>query len=649
MALGGLLLILPLAYALSGWLGQQLAGLVQQSQRIQHGDFSGAATQRSSIQEFDVLYQAQHSMKLALRERSLALQEAMRQLHCLVDSGRRLSTRRTAREVAQQCVGSACALVGASSAQLWRCEGRGALRLVAESGQGQLPAKAWAHAPGLHRGDGAQEGGEAVDPCAAVVRSREPLVYTRGQLPGIDLAHQAEVAQWLQAQGSAESYAEPRALVAVPVLLADAQVDGVLVLLNPRAGRDALPGVQTLAAQAGIAFENLALEQAREDFMSALIKLIAGAVDAKSDYTGGHCARVPELARMLAEAASEVQSGPLADFHFATPQEWREFHVGTWLHDCGKVTTPEFVMDRATKLETVYNRIHEVRMRFDVLWRDAQIQCHEAIQAGEDGAQARSRGAARLDALRDDFAFVAECNIGGETMAPERMQRLERIAGQSWWRHFDDRLGLSHGERKHVEAFAARPVPAREPLLADKPEHVLPRPPADPDAHRYRFAMDVPKALYDRGELHNLRVQRGTLTAEERFKINEHVIQTIVMLEQLPLPAGLKRIPEYAGTHHETLTGTGYPRRLDASQLSVPARIMAVADIFEALTAGDRPDKPAKTLSESLALLYRFKRDGHIDGDVLDLFLTSGVYLEYARRFMTPEQMDAVDITQYLG
>lgn len=649
VALGGLLLILPLAYALSRWLGKQLAGLVQQSQRIQHGDFSGDAIQRSSIQEFDVLYQAQHSMKLALRERSLALQEAVRQLHCLVDSGKRLSTRRTAREVAQQCVDSACALVGASSAQLWRCEGRGALRLVAESGHADLPAKAWAHAPGLHCGDGPQEGGEAVDPCAAVVRSREPLVYMRGQLPGIDLAHQAEVAQWLQAQGSAKPYAEPQALVAVPVLLADAQVDGVLVLLNPRAGRDAVPGVQTLAAQAGIAFENQALEQAQEDFMSALIKLIAGAVDAKSDYTGGHCARVPELARMLAEAASEVQSGPLADFHFATPQEWREFHIGTWLHDCGKVTTPEFVMDKATKLEAVYNRIHEVRMRFEVLWRDAQIQCHEAIQAGEDGAQARSRCAARLDALSDDFAFVAECNIGGETMAPERMQRLERIAGQSWWRHFDDRLGLSHGERKHVEGFSARPLPARELLLADKPEHVLPRPPADPDAQRYRFAMDVPKALYDRGELHNLRVQRGTLTAEERFKINEHVIQTIVMLEQLPLPAGLKRIPEYAGTHHETLTGTGYPRRLDASQLSVPARIMAVADIFEALTAGDRPYKPAKTLSASLALLYRFKRDGHIDGDVFDLFLTSGVYLEYARRFMKPEQVDAVDIAQYLG
>lgn len=657
VALGGLLLILPLAYALSRWLGKLQGGLVLQSQRIQHGDFSGDEVQRSPIQEFDVLYQAQHTMKLAIRERSLALDETMRQLSCLVDSGKQLSRRRSAREVAQQCVDSACALVGALGAQLWRSEGEGMLRLVAESSHPDLPDRAWDDAPRISVAEGARDGAAPVDPCVAVARSRQPLFHTRGQSPGIDLGPQAEAARWLQAQGGTpRPYAAPDALLAVPVLLGGAQFDGVLVLLDPRGGpsgrgggQDALHGVQTLAAQAGIVFENLALEQAQEDFMEALLKLLAGAIDAKSAYTGGHCARVPELARMLAEAASATRSGPLADFHFSTPQQWREFHIGTWLHDCGKVTTPESVMDKATKLEMVYNRIHEVRMRFEVLLRDARIACLEAQQAGEDAALARSRCAARAAELEADFAFVAECNLGGEAMAPEQVQRLERIAAQSWWRHFDDRLGLSHGERQHLAGFAPRPLPVREQLLADKPEHVVPRPPMDPQEHRYRFAMDVPEALYHYGELHNLSVRHGTLTAEERFKINEHVIQTIVMLEQLPLPENLKRIPEYAGTHHETLIGTGYPRRLDASQLSVPARIMAVADIFEALTAADRPYKPAKTLSESLALLHRFKRNRHIDGDVFDLFLTSGVYLEYARRYLKPEQIDAVDIAQYLG
>ncbi len=659
VTLCGLLLILLLGYALSRWLGRSLDGLVQQSQRIQDGDFSGDEVQRSPIQEVDVLYRAQHAMKLAIRERSLALDEAMRQLSCLVDSGKQLSRYRTAREVAQQCVDSACALVGARSAQLWRRESDGLLRLVADSGYPDLPATAWDDAPRIAGDNGAPDDKALMDPCTAVARSRRPWFYTRGQLPEIDLGHQAEAAQWLQAQDPARAptpHAAPDTLLAVPVLVGHEKLDGVLVLLDPRGGpsgrgggQDALHGVQSLAAQAGIVFENLALEQAQEDFMEALLKLLAGAIDAKSSYTGGHCARVPELARMLAEAASATRSGPLADFHFSTAQQWREFHIGTWLHDCGKVTTPEHVMDKATKLETVYNRIHEVRMRFEVLLRDAQIACLQEQQGGADAALAESRCAARVAELQADFAFVAECNIGGEVMAPERVQRLEQIAAQFWWRHFDDRLGLSHGERDHLTGFAPRPLPVREQLLADKPEHVVPRPPMDLQEHRYRFAMDVPEALYHYGELHNLRVQRGTLTPEDRFKINEHVIQTIVMLEQLPLPEDLKRIPEYAGTHHETLTGTGYPRRLDASQLSVPARIMAVADIFEALTAGDRPYKPAKTLSESLALLNRFKRDRHIDADVFDLFLTSGVYLEYARRFMKPEQMDAVDIAQYLG
>lgn len=653
LALGALLLILPLAYLLSRWLGRMLGALVQQAQRIQHGDLSGDAMPESPIEELQALCEAQHTMKLGLRERSLALQEAMRQLSCLVDSGRQLSERRTSAEVAQQCVASACTLVGASSAQLWRREGSDQLRLVAESHHADLPATAWAQAPSIACADG----GVPSDPCATVFLRREPLVHRRGQGPALDLGAQARVAQWLQMQGAT---AVPEraldALIAVPLMAGGAQADGVLVLLNPRephagsAGmQDAIDGAQTLAAQAGIALENLALAQSQEDFMTALIKLIAGAVDAKSDYTGGHCARVPELARMLAEAASATASGPLEDFHFSTAQQWREFHIGTWLHDCGKVTTPEFVMDKATKLEVVYNRIHEVRMRFEVLRRDAELACLKAVIAGEDSDAALRRCAARWAELEADFAFVAECNIGGETMAPERIERLERIAQQTWWRHFDDRLGLSHGERQHLQDFAAQPLPAREMLLADKPEHVVPRPPPDPQQHRYRFAMDVPQALYDRGELHNLRVLRGTLTAEDRFKINEHVIQTIVMLEQLPLPDDLKRISEYAGTHHETLIGTGYPRRLDAAQLSVPARIMAVADIFEALTASDRPYKPAKKLSESVRILYYAKRDGHIDGDVFDLLLSSGVYLDYARRYMRPELIDAVEISEYLG
>jgi hypothetical protein len=233
-------------------------------------------------------------------------------------------------------------------------------------------------------------------------------------------------------------------------------------------------------------------------------------------------------------------------------------------------------------------------------------------------------------------------------MAPEKVERLCRIAATPWQRHFDDRLGLSHMEVDRRVTPAAD-LPATEPLLSDKPWHVIARPGGSHAYDGYGFQVAVPENLYNFGELYNLCIGRGTLTEEERFKINEHIMQTIVMLEDLPFPSHLRRVPEYAGTHHETLTGSGYPRKLDRDGLSVPARIMAIADIFEALTASDRPYKRAKTLSESIRILSFFRNDEHIDPDLFDLFLTSGVYRRYAERFLRPEQIDEVDIAAFLG
>ncbi|MEN9887725.1 MAG: Cyclic di-GMP phosphodiesterase response regulator RpfG, partial [Pseudomonadota bacterium] len=396
--------------------------------------------------------------------------------------------------------------------------------------------------------------------------------------------------------------------------------------------------------------ENQRLLEAQKALVDAMIKIIAGAIDAKSAYTGGHCERVPELALMLAEEAGQVTSGPLADFRFQNEDEWREFKIGAWLHDCGKVTTPEYVVDKATKLETIYNRLHEIRMRFEVLRRDADIERLQAIhERGEDQASADRRWTERVAQLQDDFAFVAECNLGGEFMAPDKVERLQRIAAQTWMRHFDDRLGLSHEELRRYAQEPAPNLPTVETLLADKSHHIVPRGQDKALDPKYGFQVKVPQHLYNHGEVYNLSIGRGTLTEEERFKINEHIIQTIVMLDNLPFPEYLQRVPEYAGTHHETLIGTGYPRKLTAAELSVPSRIMAIADIFEALTASDRPYKKAKTLSESIKILWFFKKDRHIDAELFDLFLRSGVYRRYAERFLKPEQIDEVDIAPYLG
>ncbi len=388
-------------------------------------------------------------------------------------------------------------------------------------------------------------------------------------------------------------------------------------------------------------------EEAQRELMDSFIKLIATAIDQKSPYTGGHCERVSRLAGMLAEAASDATEGPLAEFTFHNPDEWREFHIASWLHDCGKVTTPEFVVDKETRLEAKTNRIHEIRMRFEVLLRDAEIAYwRELVWGRSDPAKLEEELHAAQERIRDDFAFVASCNLGDVFVDEEKISRLQDIAQRTWTRCLDDRLGLSHLELQRYPEDAPAP-PVEEHVLADKPEHVIPRPVAKQDILRDGFALEPPEHLYNMGELHNLSIPRGTLTPEDRYKINEHVISTIRMLETLPYPENLARIPEYAGAHHETLNGDGYPRRLTEEHISTPARILAIADVFEALTASDRPYKQPKKLSEAVQILHAMAQERHIDPELFKLFLTSGVYMNYAREFLAEDQIDYVEVSEF--
>ncbi|HEX6734357.1 MAG TPA: HD domain-containing phosphohydrolase [Azonexus sp.] len=439
--------------------------------------------------------------------------------------------------------------------------------------------------------------------------------------------------------------------IAVPLLNRQDSLVGAMLLLARQASDEAHLGfVEALSGSAAVSLENKELIHAQKALFEAMIQLIAGAIDAKSPYTGGHCARVPELTKMLAQAACAAGDGPFKDFQLDAAG-WEAVHVASWLHDCGKVTTPEYVVDKATKLETLYDRIHEVRMRFEVLKRDAEIACLEAIAAGTPEGEARERLAAEWQALDADFAFVAECNAGGEFMAPERLARLRAIAGRTWRRTLDDRIGIAHEEQERKARTPAVPLPAVEPLLADRPEHRFERGPADrmPADNPWGFKMPVPELLYNKGELYNLSVARGTLSEEERYKINEHIVQTFIMLSALPFPKHLRDVPEIAACHHEKMDGTGYPRRLVRDEMGPVARMMAIADIFEALTAVDRPYKKGKTLTESLTIMARMRDGAHIDAELFDLFLQAGVWRDYAARFMRPEQIDAVDIAPFLA
>ena len=382
-------------------------------------------------------------------------------------------------------------------------------------------------------------------------------------------------------------------------------------------------------------------DKEQDELLNSIVKLIAEAIDKKSTYTGGHCERVPHIAHLLLAEVNRSDLEVFKKFSMTDKDELRAFEIGAWLHDCGKVTTPEYVVDKAVKLETIYNRIHEIRMRFEVLLRDAQIEfLNKTIN--ETTLEERKKQ------LLEDFEFIASVNIGSEFMNQEKKDRIKKISKKQWLRNFNNRLGLSREELARYKD-GENLFPVRENLLSNKQEHIITRDNFDlSEYEKEGFKLDVPEHLYNYGEIYNLCIEKGTLTQEERYKINEHVMVSIKMLEKIPFPDNMKNIVEYAGTHHETLVGTGYPRKLSKEELSIPARIMAIADIFEALTASDRPYKDYKTVSEAIKILNFMVQSQHIDKDLFELFLKSGVYKTYAKTYLKQEQIDEVDIEQYL-
>ena len=402
-----------------------------------------------------------------------------------------------------------------------------------------------------------------------------------------------------------------------------------------------------------VSIKNHELKQ--QELMDSFIKLIAQTIDDKSAYTGGHCNRVPELGLLLVDVVIK-DDNHFKDFTFKSEDEYREFKISAWLHDCGKIITPEHIVDKGSKLETIYNRIHEVRMRFEVLWRDAEIQYYQALITQPDKKHRLQQSLINQQTqLTEDFAFVANANIGGEFMSKENIEKLHDIATKVWQRNFDDSLGLSPREELHLASYRKKQantssvvLPVTEQLLIDKAEHIFPRTQQIEFDDKLAIKISVPEHHANLGELYNLSISRGTLTKEDRYIINEHIIGTIKMLDQLPFPPELANVPKYASTHHETLIGTGYPRQLTAVDLTIPERILVIADIFEALTAADRPYKKGKSLSASVNILHKLAIEQHIDIDLFELFLTSDTYLVYANKYMKKEQIDDVDITKHL-
>ena len=377
-----------------------------------------------------------------------------------------------------------------------------------------------------------------------------------------------------------------------------------------------------------VVLENKGLREAYSQLLESFIEVLARAIDAKSPYTGSHCQKVPIITRMLTTAATEETEGPLKDFEMSD-DDWYALHIASWLHDCGKVTTPEYIVDKATKLETINNRIHEIRNRFEILRRDAHIAYLQKRLADVDSKEnLQAEFVAKVKKLEDDFAFVAWCNTGDNEISKANQKRLEEIGEQTFTRYFNRMLGLSWAERNAVPTPEIYNHPCQEQLLQDRPDHLI-------DG-------------YNRGELCNLKIKQGTINKEEREKINDHIVVTIDMLKALPFPKELSNVVEYAGSHHEWVNGKGYPNHLTGDQMSIPAKIMAIADVFEALTAKDRPYKEPKKLSEVLRIMQEMKNIGHLDPDLYRVFITHKVYLDYAEQYLDKEQIEDINPEEYL-
>ena len=393
-----------------------------------------------------------------------------------------------------------------------------------------------------------------------------------------------------------------QSFLAVPLKNFEGEVIGVLQLINamePDTGRVVTFSeadqrlVESLASQAAIALSNRLLVNQLETLFEAFIKLINTAIDEKSPYARGRFLRVPALTMMLAEAVDAVTEGPYASFSM-TERDRYELKIAGMLHDCGKIATPVHVVDKATKLQTLYDRIGLIDTRFEVLKRDAEIAMLRqqlALRTCTDPAaeaalaEQKQVAVARIEA---DRAFLREVNPGQTAMTDAQLQRVREIGTQRRW---------------------TNPEGLQSPFLSGD-------------------------------ELENLSIRRGTLNPQEREIVNHHIVATNQMLEQVPWPKHLKNVPEYAGAHHERMDGTGYPKGLTRHQMSLQARMLALSDVFEALTSAKRPYRPRMKLSKALEMMVRFSKNGHIDPDLFDVFMRQGVYRRYAEQFMNPEQLD---------
>tara|TARA_B100000029_G_scaffold514204_1_gene616142 strand:- start:157 stop:1737 length:1581 start_codon:yes stop_codon:yes gene_type:complete len=420
-----------------------------------------------------------------------------------------------------------------------------------------------------------------------------------GRTINIDDAYADKKYDFSGTKGVDEKYSyHSKSFLTVPLKNHKDKVIGVLQLINAQKddkiisfSEELVDLVEALSSQASVALTNQLLVDEQKELFRSFIKLVSEALEKKDAVTGGHCNRVPILTMMIADEINADKTGLFKNFIFSD-DELDELYVSGWLHDFGKVATPEHIMGKSTKLEGLYDKIDEIKFRFEILKRDIQIEFYKkAIETSNVETQSiRSK----LESINDDLSFLEKSNLGGEFMSDELKQRIAEIGKRSI---------VVNGKKTSI--------------LNDD-------------------------------EIDFLSISKGTLSKKDRKIMEDHVVLTYDLLSKLPYPDHLKQVPFYAGCHHEKINGKGYPNGYSGDKLPIQARIIAIADVFEGLTAPDRPYKKGYKLSKALTILKYMVEDGEIDKDLFNLFITKKLYLTYANEMIHKDQIDNINEKEFL-
>lgn len=375
-----------------------------------------------------------------------------------------------------------------------------------------------------------------------------------------------------------------KSMLVIPLINHENEVIGVLQLINKIKNQEIVSFdkfdekvIISLASQAAMALTNMYLINSLEDFINAFVATIAKAIDAKSPYTKDHIAKVEKIALLLAKAINDDET-IYKDVKY-TQNDYKQIALAAWMHDIGKISMPEHVIDKATKLEKIFDRIHLVEQRFELIKKDKEIEYLKQLISKDEFENS-------IKQLNENIDFIKKTNLGGEFMLDEDIEKLENISKQTY---------VKNGESL--------------PLLTQD-------------------------------ELYNLSIKKGTLTKEEIDIIKNHAQLSLDMISELPFPKKYKDVLNIACNHHEKLNGLGYPRGLSDSQISLEDRIMILADIFEALTASTRPYKEAMKLSTVENILTTMTKRGELDKNLVDFFFNHDIFKEYSKEELKDYQLD---------